>query len=208
MSRKPWRYLYITLILALVLVTKNVVGVTCEFCNKEFIHLSKQTWRCNRSLISSESLVTVNDNNETITCVDQDLDPENEKSDHEFRCYCGRSFNSLRGLNTHRRTCFVGESPDVKNLFKDAVEEIVNDATNENDEIIDYEDLPKELIKRGVILLNTVQEWENANEYFRVKIHHNNEIGYVIKEINHMQNKIYDYFPEKYGQVKDKEINN
>ena len=168
------------MILVLVLVTKNLVGVTCQFCNKEFIHLSKHTWRCkskvtsitavatestNRSLTSSESLVTVNNNNEIITRVNQDLDPhENENRDHEFRCYCGRSFDSLRGLNTHRRTCFVGESPDVKYLFKDAVEEIVNDAMNENDEIIDYEDLPKGLIKRGVILPNTVQEWERANE--------------------------------------------
>ena len=77
MSRKAWYYLYITLILILVLVTKNAVGVTCEFCNKEFIHFSKHTWRCkskitsiatvvtestNRPLTYNESLVTVNNN--------------------------------------------------------------------------------------------------------------------------------------------------
>ena len=174
MSRKAWYYLYITLILTLVLVTKNVVGVTCEFCNKEFIHLSKHTWRSkskitsittvatgwtNRSLTSKESLVTVDNNNDIIACVNQDFDPhENEKRDHEFSCYIGRSFNSLRGLHTHRRTCFVGESIEVKELFKKSVEEIVNDATYKNDEIIDYEDLPKGLTKRGVILPNSVQE--------------------------------------------------
>ena len=70
-------------------------------------------------------------------------------------------------MNTHRRACFVGESIAVKELFKDTVEEIVNDATYENDEIIDYEDLPKGLIKRGLILPNSAQEWERANEYFR-----------------------------------------
>ena len=109
-------------------------------------------------------------------------------------------------MNTHGRRCFVGEAPDVKDLFKVVVEEIVNDATNENDEIIDYEDSPKGLIKRGVILPITVREWERANEYFRVNIHHNNEIKDVNKEINDMQNKIYDYFSETYGQVKDKDI--
>ena len=72
-------YLYITLVLILVLLTKNAVGDTCEFCNKELIHFSKHTWRCksnitsiitvatestNRSLTSNESLVTVNNNNE------------------------------------------------------------------------------------------------------------------------------------------------
>ena len=67
--------------------------------------------------------------------------------------------------------------------------------------------LPKGLIKRGVILPNTVQEWERANEYFRVNIHHNNEIKDVIKEINDMQNKIYDYFSETSVQVQDKETN-
>ena len=146
MSRKAWYYLYVTLILLLVLVTKNVVGVTCEFC-KNFVNFL--TLRCkskitsittvatestNRPLTSNESLVTVNNNNEIITCVNQDFDPhEKEKRDHEFCYYCGCSFNSLRGLNTHRRTCFVEESIDAKELFKDAVELIVNDATYEND---------------------------------------------------------------------------
>ena len=123
-------------------------------------NLSKHTWRCkskitsittvatestNRPLTSNESLVTVNNNNNEITTwVNQDFDPhENKKPDHEFRCYCGRSFNSLRGFNIHRRTCFVAELIDTKELFKDAVEEIANDATHENEEIIVYKDLHK-----------------------------------------------------------------
>ena len=66
------------------------------------------------------------------------------------------------------RTCFVGESIDIKKkLFNDAVEESANDATYENDGIIVYEDLPEELTKRGVILPNSVQERERANDYFR-----------------------------------------
>ena len=31
--------------------------------------------------------------------------------------------------------------------------------------------------------------------------------SHVTKEINNMQNKIYQYFSETHGQVKDKEIN-
>ena len=110
-------------------------------------------------------------------------------------------------MNTCSRTCFVGESIDVKELFKDAAEEIVNDATYENDEIIDYEDLPKWLIKRGVILPSSVQEWERANEYFRDHLYHSNKVKDVKKEIYDMQNKTYEYFSETYGQVKDQEIN-
>ena len=170
---------YFDTYIGITVVTKNVVGVTCEFGIKEFINLSKHSWRCKskitsittlatestkRPLTSNESLVTVN-NNVIITCINQDFDPhEKEKRDHEFCCYCESSFNSLRGLNTHRRKCFVGESIDAKELFKDDVEEIANDATYKNDEIIDYEDLPNGLIKREVILPNSVLEWERANE--------------------------------------------
>ena len=100
MIRKAWCYSYITLILILVLVTKNAVGVTCEFCNKEFIRLSKHTWRFKSNItsittVATEStsrplpfngpLVTVNNNNnnnnnnEIIPFVNQDFDPhENE----------------------------------------------------------------------------------------------------------------------------------
>ena len=87
------------------------------------------------------------------------------------------------------------------------MEETVNDATYENDDLIDYEDLPKSLIKRGAILPNSVQEWECANKYFRDHLHHNNKVKDSNKEINDMQNKIYEYFSETYRQVKDKEIN-
>ena len=99
MIRKAWCYSYITLILILVLVTKNAVGVTCEFCNKGFIRLSKHTWRFKSNItsittVATEStsrplpfngpLVTVNNNNnnnnnEIIPFVNQDFDPhENE----------------------------------------------------------------------------------------------------------------------------------
>ena len=60
-----------------------------------------------------------------ITQVENTFDPlENENKDHKFRCYCGREFNTLRGLNTHRRSCFVGKTPVTKELFKDTTEEI------------------------------------------------------------------------------------
>ena len=106
------------------------------------------------------------------------------------------------------RTCFVGESIDVKKT-NDAVEESANDATYENDGIIVYEDLPEELTKRGVILPNSVQERERANDYFRDhhQRHHNSKVKDVNKEINDMQNKIYEYFSQTHGQVKDKQIN-
>ena len=57
-----------------------------------------------------------------------------------------------------------------------------------------------------MILANSAQGWELANEYFRHHLHHNNKVKDVNKEINDMQNKIYQYFSETHGQVKDKDI--
>ena len=84
------------------------------------------------------------------------------------------------------------------------MEEIMEDVINENDESIDYEDLPKRLMKSRVILPNSLQEWEFANQYFRDHLHCNNEIKDVNKEINDMQKKIYEYFSETYRQVKER----
>ena len=62
------------------------------------------------------------------------------------------------------------------------MEEIANGATYENDEINDYEDLPKRLIKKWVILPNRVQEWKRANKYFRDHRHRNNEVKMSTKK--------------------------
>ena len=80
----------------------------------------------------------LNNNNLLITQVENTFDPhENENKEHKFICYSGREFNTLiKGLNTHRRSCFVGKTPDMKELFKDTREEI--DVTlNGDDEITD-----------------------------------------------------------------------
>ena len=58
---------------------------------------------------------------------------ENEKKDHKFRCYCWREFKSLRGLNTHKRSCFVGKIASIAELFEDAVEETNNTPTDDNE---------------------------------------------------------------------------
>ena len=89
--------------LVLVLTTKNVSGISCEFYNKDFISLGRYTWHCkaritkitatigknNQSLSPNRSLATQNNNNVFIAQVENTFDPyENENKDHKFRCYC------------------------------------------------------------------------------------------------------------------------
>ena len=77
----------------------------------------------NQSLSPNRSLATQNNNNVFIAQVENTFDPyENENKDHKFRCYCWHEFNTLRGLNTRRRSCFFGKTADMKELFKDTRE--------------------------------------------------------------------------------------
>ena len=92
--------LFGVLIILLALLTKSVSGVICEFCNKDFLSLGRQTWRCKsratqineniqincQPLSPKATVVTQNENNGLIMQVNQDIDPhENEKKIHKFR---------------------------------------------------------------------------------------------------------------------------
>ena len=135
---------------------KNVSGLSFEFCK-----MGRHTWRCkariktttatietnNQSLSSNISLANQNNNNVLITQVENTFDPHgNENKESKFRCYRECEFSTLRSLNTHRRSYFVGKTPDMKELFKDTTEEI--DVTrNGDDEIIELiTDMPKRFI--------------------------------------------------------------
>ena len=219
MRRKSWSYLLGVIIFVLVSTMKNVSGISYEFCIKDFISLGRHTWRCksrittttatietnNQSLSPNTSLATQNNNNDLITQVENTFDPHgNEDKEHKFRCYCGREFNTLRGLNTHRRSCFVGKTPDMKELFKGTTKKVMDVTGNGDDEITDIiTDLPKRFIKKGVILPNSERDWESTNEFFRSNLHHNNEILDIDNEINLMQSTIYNYFSEHHGVVND-----
>ena len=80
---------------------------------------------------------------------------------------------------------------------------------NENIELLnnDHNELPKGLIKKGVKLPKCKREWEQANEYFKTNIHHNNEINDINQEINILQDKLYNFFAEAYGECDETEKN-
>ena len=61
----------------------------------------------------------------------------------------------------------------MKELFKGTTEE-THVTRNGDDEIIDIiTAMSKRYIKKGVILSNSEQDWESANEFFRSDLHHN-----------------------------------
>ena len=81
--------------------------------------------------------------------------------------------------------------------------EEINDVStdyNENN-LIDLIDLPKAEIKKAVFLMNSVQDWESAKEFFRTNIHHCANIEDMNREIRYMQNTIHNHFLETHGSV-------
>ena len=110
------------IILVLVLITQNISCISCEFCNKDFISLGRQIWRCkarittitatietNNHLLSPNTpLATQNDNNELITQVENTFDPhENDNKGQKLRCYCAGEFNTLKVI-FHSAKIFAG----------------------------------------------------------------------------------------------------
>ena len=54
--------------------------------------------------------IVVHLNNEIRNIDNRSYDPheqnnDHQNNDHQYQCYCGKVFNTYRGLNTHRRTC-------------------------------------------------------------------------------------------------------
>ena len=65
---------------------------------------------------------------------------------------------TLRGLNTHRRSCYVGDMPDIEDLLIGEPEESNIDYKENNLNEI----LAKNLLKKGVQLPKCDQEWERV----------------------------------------------
>ena len=130
--------------LGIVFLIKNSYEIECKYCNEDFVHVKKHKWRCkvriNRDEVNRFQRITednsinrgtVNDmNHDDAININDPLvdnlysesslnsnDPADETCNHTYQCYCGRYFDSLRGMNSHRRACFVTEHPYLSDLL-------------------------------------------------------------------------------------------
>ena len=60
------------------------------------------------------SNIVANLNNKIRNIDKRSYNPHEQNND--VQCYCGKIFNLYRGLNTHRRTCYVGSIPDINDF--------------------------------------------------------------------------------------------
>ena len=96
-------------------------------------------------------------------------------------CYCGREFHYSRVLNTHRRCCYVGDAPDIRDL-------LIGEPDESN---LDYREnylneiFPKNLLKKEVQLPKCDQEWERVNEVYRDALRKDIDFNDIKTAVNH-----------------------
>ena len=138
---KVFCYVLIWIILTFLMGFSS--GTTSEKCGLDFRQVKKHIWHCKASAMEHEQSthqvtldITLNDaiphkdnqrpdgnnivvnlNNEIRNIDNRSYDPHEQNNDHQCQCYCGKVFNSYRGLNTHRRTCYVGSIPDINDFL-------------------------------------------------------------------------------------------
>ena len=100
-------------------------------------------------------------------------------------------FESLRGLNVHRRSCFITDQTSLKDLFtpSDFIPSVIPyDIPN------DFEHLLKVNLLPGVKLPYTENDWNIANDYFKLHLHHNFEITDINLTMRTFNQTVFNYF--------------
>ena len=214
-----------TFILGFLLILSSFVKKSsqtqCEFCKKNFKSLGRHVWGCSsritvnretsnanndelrKQLTQSNSIVNNTKDQVNIDTRNYDYDHHGtEKERNSFMCYCGREFHSLRGLNTHRRSCYIGDIPDIRDLLIGELEESKDYEENDLNKI-----LPKKLLKKVIQLSKCNQEWERVNEVFRDTLSIDIDFNDLETAVNHLQETMHTVFSNKYGMTSTQESN-
>ena len=118
----------------------------------------------------NQSLANIDNENSVAapegTVTDYDERMQHNRETNYIECHCGKLCNGNRGLRAHQRFCHVNDIPELRDVFVQEVEQLIdNDTDNsENESIINH---VKIIPKKGVKLPKTTEEWNTANEYFK-----------------------------------------
>ena len=158
-------------------------------CKQEYRHIGKHKCRCKERLNRDESTINIDlsngnhnshgtanveairdtinvkdsllNSNQEINVSNYDYNPNDNKKELPFRCYCGRYFESLRELNVHRRSCFITNQACLKELFTpwDFIPSIIP-----SDIPKDFEHLTRVNLLPGVKLPKPENDWNITND--------------------------------------------
>ena len=203
-------------------------GIECEFCKKEFTSLGRHRWRCkarmNMDSIDSDQRQVINSyhatrpfennhdfigENVSITNTNNMVNGNNKESEntlkehndpHRFTCYCGKKCKGLRGLKAHQRSFYVVDIPNIKELFK-MQDEYVSEESDEERNEEKLINSVKERVLKGIKLPKNEDQWNIANDFFKVALPVNDPIENIDDSVQTLQRIIYSYFKSNYGNV-------
>ena len=156
-------------ILLVLSLLKNIRGVEVKYqnCERRFKTLSRHIWRCSKNVTQSshtidgnhgnvefrnQSLKNVDNKNSVAapegTLTDYDERMKRNRKTNYIECHCGKLCNGNRGLRAHQRFCHVNDIPELRDLFVQEIEQLIdNDTDNsDNESIINHiKIIPKNL---------------------------------------------------------------
>ena len=177
--------------------TTLLVLLVCSFCGKEFKSLGHHVWRCKEKSKGNKE----KDQDDAPDDMDAETSPKSLSSTSRnpptVNCSCRQMCNGFNGLKMHQHSCRVinglaGEIVEIQGTVEQIVEPDRNEIIEDN-----------VLIKPGVKLPKSLDQWKFANEYFRATLPVAEiKISNLPSIINNMNNVIYKYFAQKAGLVK------
>ena len=144
------------------------------------------------------SLVHLNDsdyNDEIAANNEPEVEPEQNNHDHQ--CYCGKSFKTFRGLNSHKHSCPVLDIPGLKSLYEVSLQGTADDIeeSNEEDEAIDFDKLS---LLTGVKLPKIYSDSQIGYDYFKIMVDNETLTNENINtHVLRVQETIHSYFKEQ-----------
>ena len=134
------------------------------------------------------------------TLSDYDERMQRNREINYIECHCGKLYNGNRGLRAYQRFCHVNDMSELRDLFVQEIEQLIdNDTDNSDDESIANH--VKIIPKKGIKLPKATKEWNTANEYFKQNLNSCENANDIGVEIRNIQNAIYDYFAQNNGTV-------
>ena len=134
--------------------------VVCSYCGRDFESIGCHSWRCKKRLENSTGpngcISITQERGSGVTALRKII-----------KCSCGKECKGVKGLKMHQRRCRVKENMDFDQppYFENSNIESC-DVANDNPEVA-IESLQKLIVKPGVTLPRSNDNWSEASNYFK-----------------------------------------
>ena len=180
-----------------LLLSIVAVFIACVYCAKDFQLLGQHNWGCKKKRTN-----TSKPNETEKTALQLDSEPV---SGYICKCVCEKECNGMNGLKMHQRHCQVMDNTEFSQppRFDYLTIDPHKAEIKQQQEEITVESLNIFEIKPGIKLPKSIEQWIEANAYFRsIFSHFKLQPESLDEAINFMNDSIYNFFKFNYGACK------